>query len=430
VPRKPNDARDRPASGRICRDVSKSNPALLVCATEISGDARGGRLAMELGRLAPHLRLYGLGGDRMRRAGVDVRIDITDRATVGWFDHWRDLPRYLSALRFWRREIRDRRPLAAIVIDAPGISFPFARVARSAGVPVVYFVTPQTWLWNPRGAVERLRSHADLVIPTLAAEAAIYERAGLPVIYEGHPALDDLIETYGPGGPAHDGGASPPAREEANRSAGSPPYRIALVPGSRRHAIERLLPVMLDALDLVERQVEVREVLVSVAAPPLRTAVDACLRGRTRRVRVVEGDLWTVLGASDVVLASTGGNLLDAVFADVPAVASYRVDALTYLVAKHGLRLQARIPAYTLPNLIAGGPIVPELIQHDVTAANVARAAIRLLTDEGAREVMRAGYAGVRAALGVPGVNWRIATRVLSHLTSGDEPHSAGLSSL
>ena len=94
-------------------------------------------------------------------------------------------------------------------------------------------------------------------------------------------------------------------------------------------------------------------------------------------------------------------------FADVPAVASYRVDALTYLVAKHGMRLQARIPAYTLPNLIAGEPIVPELIQHDVTAAGVARAAIRLLTDEGAREVMRAGYARVRGALGVPGVNWR-----------------------
>ena len=413
----------RPASVRICGDVSQ--PALLVCAAEISGDVRGARLAIEIQRLAPQVRLYGLGGARMRRAGVDVRMDITDRSTVGWFDHWRDLPCYLAALRVWRREIRDGRPLAAIVIDAPGISFPFARVARSAGVPVVYFVTPQTWLWNPRGAVERLRSHADIVIPTLEAEAAIYERAGLPVIFEGHPALDDLIETYGAATREELGGVQPPSQRCGTRSKssrcfggprGAPPFRIALVPGSRRHAIRRLLPVMLDALDVVERSIGVGQVLVSVAAPGLRPAVDACLRGRSRRVRVVQGDLWAVLAASDVVLASTGSNLLDAIFADVPVVASYRVDSLTSLVAKYGMRLQARLPAYTLPNLIAGGPVVPELIQSDLTARRLADAAVRLLTDEGARDAMRRGYARVRDRLGRPGVNSRIAQELAGRL--------------
>jgi lipid-A-disaccharide synthase len=391
----------RPASVRICGDVSQ--PALLVCATEISGDVRGARLAIEIRRLAPQVRLYGLGGERMRRAGVDVRMDITARGTVGWFDHWRDLPCYLSALRVWRREIRDGRPLAAIVIDAPGISFPFARVARSAGVPVVYFVTPQTWLWNPRGAMKRLRSHADIVIPTLDAEAKIYENGGLPVIYEGHPALDDLLEARASRVPI-------PARATGSGAA------VGLVPGSRRHAIRRLLPVMLDALDVVERSVGVGEVLVSVAAPGLRPAVDACLRGRSRRVRFVQGDLWTVLAASDVVLASTGSNLLDAAFADVPVVASYRVDSLTSLVARYGMRLQARLPAYTLPNLIAGEMVVPELIQSDLTARRLADAAVRLLTDEGARDAMRTGYEKVRTSLGVPGVNARIASRLLMQL--------------
>jgi lipid-A-disaccharide synthase len=393
----------RPASVRICGDVSQ--PALLVCATEISGDVRGARLAIEIRRLAPQVRLYGLGGERMRRAGIDVRMDITDRGTVGWFDHWRDLPCYLSALRVWRREIRDGRPLAAIVIDAPGISFPFARVARSAGVPVVYFVTPQTWLWNPRGAMERLRSHADIVIPTLDAEAKIYESGGLPVIYEGHPALDDLLEARASRVPI-------PARATGSGDGAA----VGLVPGSRRHAIRRLLPVMLDALDVVERSVGVGEVLVSVAAPGLRPAVDACLRGRSRRVRLVQGDLWAVLAASDVVLASTGSNLLDAAFADVPVVASYRVDSLTSLVAKYGMRLQARLPAYTLPNLIAGEPVVPELIQRDLTARRLADAAVRLLTDEAARDAMRRGYARVRDRLGRPGVNSRIAQELAGRL--------------
>ncbi len=393
---------------------------LLVCATEISGDARGARLASELRRLAPGLRLHGLGGKRMRGAGVDVRIDITDRGTVGWFDHWRDLPCYLSALRFWRHEIRHHRPTAAMVIDAPGISFPFARIARAAGVPVIYFVTPQTWLWNPASAVERLRTHADIVIPTLAAEAAIYERAHLPVIYEGHPALDDLVETYG----------EDPCRPPSPRSGltfssrcfggtGTSAITIALVPGSRRHAIRRLLPVMLDATELVRLRVSVGEIRVSVAAPALRADVDGCLRGRSDGVEVVEGDLSAVLKASDVVLASTGGNLLEAAFAGVPAVACYRVDLFTYLGAKHLLRLDTRIPAYALPNLIAGDRIVPALIQQDVTARRLADAVVRLATDESAREEMRAGYRRVRAAMGRPGVNARLADRLIRLVDPG-----------
>jgi lipid-A-disaccharide synthase len=381
-----------------------SNPrSILVCAAEISGDRRGARLATELLRIAPGLRLYGLGGERMRRAGVDVHVDITARGTVGWFDHWRDLPSYLSALRFWRREIGRHRPAAVMVIDAPGIGFPFARVARSAGIPVIYFVTPQTWLWNPAGAVDRLRAHADVVVPTLDAEAAIYQRARLPMIYEGHPALDELCDAYGDDGPPR----ACPTR---------PAPTIALVPGSRRHAIRRLLPVMLDAVDLVARRLSINEVLVSAAAPALRPAVDGCLGGVRRGVRVVEDDLRAVLRASDVVLASTGGNLLEATFAGVPAVACYRVDSLTYLGARHLLRLHQRIAACALPNLIAGDAIVPELIQRDATAPRLADAAVRLLTDEQARETMRAGYRGVRAALGAPGVNARIARRLIREI--------------
>ncbi len=348
----------------------------------------------------------------MRRAGVDVRLDITDRGTVGWFDHWRDLPCYLGALRFWHHEIRHRRPTAALVIDAPGISFPFARVARAAGVPVAYFITPQTWLWNPAGAVARLRAHADVVVPTLEAEARLYEREHLPVIYEGHPALDDLVEAYGES-PSQRSGALVRRPVEP----GAPqPFNISIVPGSRRHAIRRLLPVMLDATEIIGRRVAVGEVLVSVAAPSLRPAVERCLRGRAARARLIEAELREVLQRGDVALASTGGNLLEAVFAGVPAVACYRVDPLTYLGAKHVLRLNRRVAAYALPNLIAGEAILPELIQRDVTAKRVAGAAVRLLTDSSARKAIRDRYGEVRVALGTPGVNVRIAGQLLARL--------------
>jgi lipid-A-disaccharide synthase len=133
-------------------------------------------------------------------------------------------------------------------------------------------------------------------------------------------------------------------------------------------------------------------------------------------VFIVEQDLWKVLTSAGVVLASTGGNLLDAVFADTPAVAAYRVDAATYWIARHLMRLDKRVAAWALPNLIAGDRFVPELLQRDVTAARLADAAARLLTDETARESMRRGYERVRAALGTPGVNARIAERLLKEL--------------
>ena len=370
-------------------------PSLLVCATEISGDCRGARLALELQRAAPGLRLYGL-GRRMRRAGVDVRIDITDRGTVGWFDHWRDLPCYLSALRFWRRELRQRRPDAAMVIDAPGISFPFARAARSAGVPVVYFVTPQTWLWNPARAVDRLRTHADVVIPTLEAEAAIYARAQLPLIYEGHPALDDLLETYADGC----------GRNAVDRRNG---VTIGLAPGSRLHAVRRLLPIMLDAVDRLDADISPLRVVIGVAAPSLKHEVERCLTPGRRRIEIVEDDLPAVLRQSDVVLASTGGNLLEAVYAGTPAVACYRVDAMTHAIARYAMRLHGRLSAFALPNLVVGERVMPELIQAEVTPANLAAHALRLVRDDGARQAVSEGYGRVRTRLGRRGVNGRIA---------------------
>jgi lipid-A-disaccharide synthase len=382
--------------------------SLLVCATEISGDARGARLAGELLRLAPGLRIHGLGGKRMREAGVDVRLDITDRGTVGWFDHWGDLPCYLAALRFWRREIRDRRPDGVMVIDAPGISFPFARIARAAGVPVIYFVTPQTWLWNPDRACERLRTHADVVVPTLEAEAAVYERARLPVIYEGHPALDDLVATYG------DRACTPPRAK-----GGRPAITIGLVPGSRRHAVRRLLPIMLDTVDLLDADGARPRVLIGVAATSLQDEVERQMTHRRRPVEVVAEGLAQVLRASDVVLASTGGNLLEAVYADAPAVACYRVDAMTHAIARYGMRLEGRLSAFALPNLVAGERIVPELIQAEVTAENLAAHALRLCRDDGARQAMTDGYRRVRDRLGRPGVNARIAERIIPLVDPG-----------
>jgi lipid-A-disaccharide synthase len=172
---------------------------------------------------------------------------------------------------------------------------------------------------------------------------------------------------------------------------------------------------MLDAVDVLESRLPLGDTSLSLASASLRPMVDTALAARSRTVHV-EQDLWKVLTSTDIVLAATGGNLLDAVFADAPAVAAYRVDAATYWIARHLMRLDKRVAACALPNLIAGERLVPELIQREVTAGRLAEAATTLLTDETARESMYRGYRKLRQALGRPGVNQRIAATLLSAL--------------
>jgi lipid-A-disaccharide synthase len=379
------------------------SPTLFICAAEVSGDVRGARLATELRQLLPGIELFGLGGARMAAAGVELGADITDTSTIGWLDHWATTPRYLTALRWCRRAMRQRRPRALIVIDAPGISFPMARFGRSLGLPVAYYVTPQTWLWDPRGAVDRLRRSVDIVVPAFGAEADLYRRAGLDVLFEGHPIRDDAAWPV-------------PGEERVRPQESGGQAVVGLVPGSRRHAIHRLLPPMLDAAGQLREAGAAGPVVVSLASERLRSDVESRLNGQATNGVSLTGDFAGVLRRSSVLIAASGSNLLDAVLADVPVVACYRIDPVSYWIAEYVMNLRGRLPAFTLPNLLARQAVVPEMIQSDVTGTRLAWQAIRLLGDEEARGAMLSGYRMVRAALGEPGVVARIAAALVNRL--------------
>jgi len=280
-----------------------------------------------------------------------------------------------------------------IVVDAPGIGFPTARFARARGIPVVYFITPQTWLWSPARAVERLRRHADIVVPVFEREADLYRRGGLDVVYGGHPMVDDLEARLA---------------QEADATSADGRRTLAVVPGSRRHAIRRLLPPMLDAAAAVASQAGLH-VQVSLAAEPLRDEVESIVRNHGAQAQVSTQALAALLGGSRVAIAASGSNLLEAVAAAVPAVACYRIDELSYAYADYVIGLRSKLPAFTIPNLIAEEPVVPELIQHDVTGDRIAFHALQLARDGAARAAVLDGYARVRAKLGAPGATRRVA---------------------
>src|SRR5947208_13208471 len=213
---------------------SARRPVAMLSAGEASGDLHGGALAAALRRLAPEARLFGMGGERMASAGVELLADARDMAVVGFTEAVRRLPHLRHTLAELRKALRSQRPDVLVTIDYPGFNLRLAEVARDAGVPVVYFVPPQIWAWR----AGRVRTIARLVTRVLAVfpfEVPLYRAAGVPVDFVGHPLVDSLR------------GAPSRAAARGRLGLDADAVVLGLLPGSRAEEVERLLPALRDA---------------------------------------------------------------------------------------------------------------------------------------------------------------------------------------
>src|SRR5213592_1790823 len=182
---------------------SARRPVVMLSAGEASGDLHGGALAAALRRLAPEARLFGMGGERMASAGVELLADARDMAVVGFTEAVRRLPHLRHTLAELRKALRSQRPDVLVTIDYPGFNLRLAEVARDAGIPVVYFVPPQIWAWRA-GRIRVIRERVTLVLAVLPFERALYRQAKVPVEFVGHPIADALV-----GAPSRAASASP-----------------------------------------------------------------------------------------------------------------------------------------------------------------------------------------------------------------------------
>jgi lipid-A-disaccharide synthase len=376
----------------------------MLSAGEASGDLHGGTLCDALRQLEPGLRLVGMGGAHMAAAGMDVIVDPTGRAAVGTSEALGRIPALYRAYRALVRRLSTDRPRALVLIDFPEFNLRLARRARQAGVPVIYFVPPQLWAWR-RGRVRQMARRVSRVLAVFPFEVALYETAGVPVEFVGHPLLDAL--------PLH------LTRDEARRRLHTDPGHslIGLLPGSRREEVERLLPPMLEAARRLASADSRRRFVLGLAPTVPSEQVQAHLRhaGGGPAVDLVSGRTYEVMAAADALLVASGTATLEAALLGTPMVLCYRVSPLTEATA----RLLARVQWIGLPNLVAGRAVVPELTQRDVTGARLADEVSRLLDDPVAATAQRAAFKDLRARLGEPGVARRAARAVLDAARAG-----------
>jgi len=376
---------------------------VFIIAGETSGDLHAANLTRALLELAPpgELELVGMGGRRMAEAGVRIVQPIAGLEVMGFVEVLRKLGKFRQVERSLLERFRAEKPDVLVLVDYPGFNLHFTARARKAGFGglIHYYIAPQVWAWH-RGRVRTLARLVDRMLVIFPFEVPIYEAAGVPVTFVGHPLLDILPA---PGDPP------PSLREELNLGDGE--MLVALLPGSRRQVLGRHLPVFLGAADRLSKAFPG---LRFAMALPGETHLEESERSAIERVCVrlerCEGASAELFRACDLALVSSGTATLEAAILGCPMVVAYRGSLLSYIIA----RTVVTLPCVSLANIVAGRPVVPELIQGKATPDRLAYEALRLLASPETLARMRRNLSAVRGKLGGPGASRRAAGEILS----------------
>lgn len=344
-------------------------PRIVVIAGEASGDQLGASLIRAVHRINPQIEFEGVAGPAMRAEGFKAWFDCQELAVMGLFEVIRHLPRLLRIRRQIKRRLLADPPDVLVGIDAPDFNIPLERIARRNGIPTVHYVCPSVWAWR-QGRVKVLRESCDRVLCLLPFESAFLAEHGVAGQFIGHPLADEIPDIVG----------KADARKQLGLSSGTV---IALLPGSREGEVARLGPVFAQAASWIANRVSGSIFVIPAANPRLRSLFERALLTYAPDcdAQIVDGRAREVIAAADVALVASGTATLETMLINRPMVMAYKLSPLTYWVARI-LRL-VRVPHYSLPNLLAGRPLIRELIQSDATAEAMGAAILELLESPG-----------------------------------------------
>ncbi|MGH9758849.1 MAG: lipid-A-disaccharide synthase [Candidatus Acidiferrales bacterium] len=364
-------------------------PQILLSAGEASGDMYAARLAVAL-RERTGAQFFGMGGARMKEAGVELIADYHEIAVVGIAEVLHKIPTVIRVQRRLAREAARRHASLAILVDSPGTHLGVARRLKNAGIPVGYFIGPQVWAWRA-GRVKTIRRLVQHIVVIFPFEEKIYCDAGVPADFVGHPLVDVVKPEI------------PRAEFAAAHGLDTARPIVAILPGSRRNEIAQNYATIIEACARLAATKNAQFVLV--AAPGLSPEFFSRHARPDFPITRVEGNTYSALAAADCAIVASGTATLEAALLGTPMVVVYRVSAASALV----LRRMIRTPFFSMVNLIGGREIVPELIQEDFTSAAVESEVRRLLDSPDARGEMKAGLREVRNKLGTGGAIERAA---------------------
>jgi lipid-A-disaccharide synthase len=362
---------------------------ILISAGEASSDMYAARLATAL-RERTGATFFGMGGARMKEAGVELIADYHEVAVVGIAEVLHKIPAVIGVQRRLAREAARRRPSLAILVDSPGTHLGVARRLKNLGIPVGYFIGPQVWAWR-QGRVRVVKRLVKRMVVIFPFEEKFYRDAGVPVDFVGHPLVDVVKPTM--------------SRAEFAARNGLDPNRpiVTLLPGSRRSEIARIYPTLLLACRGLKSKGNFQ--FVCAAAPGLTAELFSRYSQPDVEIKRVEHATYDALAAADCAIVASGTATVEAALIGTPMIVVYRVTPVSAFL----LRRMIRSPFIGMVNFIAGKQVAAELIQDGFTPSAVESEVLRLLDSPAALEEATAGLAQVREKLGPGGAIERAA---------------------
>jgi lipid-A-disaccharide synthase len=372
---------------------------IMLVAGEVSGDLHGAHLIEAIQKIDPGIEFFGVGGDGLEKRGMRLLHHVHSLSVVGISEAFRKLRTALKTLRELKEVMERERPDLLILIDYPEFNLRLARFAHQKRIPVLYYISPQIWAWRP-GRVKSIAERVRKMVVLFPFEVPLYQAAGVDVEWVGHPLLD-IVKPSLP-------------KEKAFKQFGIDPGKkaIALLPGSRKEEVIRLLPPLLDATILLQREMPELQFIIPLAPGISEATLSPWMKNISIPIKVITGFAYDVMNLSELIIMASGTATLEAAILKKPTVILYKVSSLTYWVA----RALIRVKHIGLVNLVAGKEIARELLQENVNPKRIAEEALRLLKNPVLYEKTVEAMGEIRRNLGEPGAASRAARIVLSLL--------------
>ena len=381
---------------------------ILISAGEASGDLYAGAVTRGIKQLNPEAEVFGMGGDCLREAGGEVLFDIKDHSLMGFVEVLKKLPDVWKLRNAFIDLMEKRKPDVLLTIDYPGFNMRLAKLAKERGINVVYFIAPQVWAWRPGRAAD-VAKVTDKIACIFPFECDFYKSYGADIEFIGHPLVDTVKPSL----------SRKEAEELAGKRTGHP--LILLMPGSREMEIQRLLPVMLDAVKILKQKRPELDFAIPRAATIAKEILEDSVRQAGLNIRLIEGHNYDVMSVADLAIVTSGTVTLEAAMCGLGCEILYKSSPVSFWIAKRVVK----IPNIGLPNIVAGRQIEPELLQDDCTPENIAATALKMLEPERFAQLQR-DLQEVKEKLGEPGAVKRVAELVLR--MAGQNPKERFLS--
>ncbi len=372
---------------------------ILITAGEASGDLHGSSLVRELKRINPRLEIFGLGGDKMKKEGVELIFHVDRLAIMGFFEVLKNLNFVRGAMKTMMSVAEKRNPDLAILIDYPGFNLRFAKKLKKSGIPVVYYISPQVWAWGGN-RVRKMKGWIDKMVVILPFEKDIYQRFNIDCQFVGHPLLEVTKPIL--------------SHEDFQRKFDirKNDTVVGLLPGSRWQEVERILPIMVQSCTLLTNRIKNLKVLSGLAPTIKRQDLENLLAQTEFKTKIVENLTYDLMKHSHLLLIASGSATLECAILGTPFLVLYKTSLWNYLIA----RSLVSIPNIALANVVAGKRVVPEFVQRQAIPSRIAEEMYEILTEKERYRNIQNELKKVKEKLGEEGASKKAAEIVAQML--------------